>query len=267
MFEFHKDKQRYFEIQKEVTKQYIVPFLSNHLEIESNLRILEIGCGEGGVLDALSGSSNYCVGIELSSSRVQHANEFLHDKIDQGRIRIINKNIFDEDIMSVLGEPFDLILLKDVIEHLSDKKLFFKCLKNDLLKQNGKVFFAFPPWKMPFGGHQQICSNKILAKLPWYHLLPTNFYRSILKIGNEPQRTIEELLALKGTGLSMKTYSGLIKEAGFKEIEHIKWVINPIYKFKFGLRPRMAKLKFLPLREYFTTAVYSLLEIDSDKSI
>jgi 2-polyprenyl-3-methyl-5-hydroxy-6-metoxy-1,4-benzoquinol methylase len=62
-------------------------------------------------------------------------------------------------------------LLKDVIEHIHDQPKLIAWMKS-YLAPNGTIFFGFPPWQMPFGGHQQLCRNKVLAKLPYYHLLP-----------------------------------------------------------------------------------------------
>ena len=52
------------------------------------------------------------------------------------------------------SRQFDLILLKDVIEHIPDQERVIPYLK-EFLKPGGRVFFGFPPWYMPHGGHQQ----------------------------------------------------------------------------------------------------------------
>ena len=49
-----------------------------------------------------------------------------------------------------------------------------------LLKDKGQIFFGFPPWYMPFGGHQQVAHKKWTSKLPYYHILPMPIYKAIL---------------------------------------------------------------------------------------
>ena len=52
MFEFHTDKKRYFEMQQENAEEYVIPFIAEKMNLSSGIRVLEIGCGEGGVLKA-----------------------------------------------------------------------------------------------------------------------------------------------------------------------------------------------------------------------
>ncbi len=51
MFEFHADRKRYFDIQALKLIQNIFFLLLNPiLQSKEGMRVLEIGCGEGGVL-------------------------------------------------------------------------------------------------------------------------------------------------------------------------------------------------------------------------
>ena len=52
MFDFHTDKKRYFEIQEENAEEYVIPFIEQKFALQKGSRVLEIGCGEGGVLSA-----------------------------------------------------------------------------------------------------------------------------------------------------------------------------------------------------------------------
>jgi 2-polyprenyl-3-methyl-5-hydroxy-6-metoxy-1,4-benzoquinol methylase len=77
---------------------------------------------------------------------------------------------------------FDVIFLRDVIEHIHNQERFIGFIKR-FLKDDGVIFFAFPPWRMPFGGHQQIIPNRFLSMLPFYHILPKYLYKWILMGG------------------------------------------------------------------------------------
>lgn len=77
-----------------------------------------------------------------------------------------------EDIYKVYPDTlpkFDLVVMRDTIEHIPNQKKFLEELKK-FLKPNAKVFLAFPPWRMSFGGHQQVCESKFLRLLPYFHL-------------------------------------------------------------------------------------------------
>jgi len=267
MFEFHKDKSRYFQMQYEVTKEYVIPFLENHIDLDKSLNVLEIGCAEAGVLKAFLERGHNCTGIELYESRIKLAEKFLAKEVAENRINFICKNIFDIDPANDLPEKFDLILLKDVIEHIHDQTKFMEEL-NGFLKPTGKVFFGFPPWQMPFGGHQQICKGKVLSKLPYYHLLPQGIYKSILKMGNEPDKVIDDLLEIKETGISIERFEGILKREGYTTHNKKLFLINPIYKYKFNLAPRdqFSFIKAIPgIRNFLSTCAYYLVSPKANK--
>lgn len=261
MFDFHQDKIRYFNIQKTVTSEDIIPFIEQYTGPFSGKRVLEIGCAEAGVLQAFIDHGNQGVGVELSSSRFESANFYLKDNIAAGNAFIINKNIYDiENPKKEFGNLFDLIILKDVIEHIPNQARFIPKLK-EFLNDGGLVFFAYPPWWMPFGGHQQICRSKILRALPWIHLLPEFLYVRILKLFNENPATIQDLMEIKSTGINMEKMNRLVNGSGYEILGDVKWFTNPIYKFKFGFQKRkvyslMSRIPFIS--NFYTTAHYIL---------
>jgi 2-polyprenyl-3-methyl-5-hydroxy-6-metoxy-1,4-benzoquinol methylase len=262
MYDFHKDKNVYFHYQYLTSKEYIIPYLENRIDFKQKLNVLEIGCAEAGVLKAFCDLGHTCTGIELNHKRVLLAQKFMEKELKSGQIRFISKNIHDIDPEADIDGGFDLIILKDVIEHIHNQELFISQVSK-LLKKGGKLFFAFPPWQMPFGGHQQICSNKYLSKLPYYHLLPRFMYEGILNLFKEPDYTVKELLEIKETGISVERFENILKKNNFKTIKKTFFLFNPIYKYKFGLKPRLQFnfIKKIPyLRNFLTTAVYYLVE-------
>lgn len=263
MFDFHKDKSRYFDIQRVVTKDDVIPFIEKYFGNCKQKNILEIGCAEAGVLKAFLDHENHGVGVELSENRAVLAREFLDEEIKQGKVKIINKNIYDiEDPTAEFGKLFDVIVLKDVIEHIPDQERFIPLLKN-FLATNGVIFFAYPPWCMPFGGHQQICNNKFLRTLPWFHLLPVSGYKAILNLFGEKDGTVKELMEVKQTGINIERMYSILKANDFKILGEVFWLTNPIYKFKFGLKKRMVYSLFtkIPLlRNFYVTAHYVLFK-------
>ena len=257
MFEFHTDKKRYFEIQLENAEEYVIPFIESKFTLEPGTRVLEIGCGEGGVLAAFVKRGCIGVGVELHEIRLQLAKELLKNEINDGKISFIAKDIYEVS-PEELGGKFDLIVMKDVIEHIFDQEKLLQRLHDFLLPQ-GVIFFGFPPWQMPFGGHQQIATNKFLSRLPYYHLLPRPVYKWILKSFGQPT---QELLEIKETGISIERFEKIVKETNYKVIHAVHYLINPIYKYKFGWKAKKQSsfIRSIPyLRNYFTTCVYYLI--------
>lgn len=260
-FEFHADKQRYFQIQYENAKTSVLPFAQDSLRIAADTRVLEIGCAEAGVLKPFLELGATCVGIELHAERIAWAEKFLETYIAKGKLSFITRNIYDIDVEKDVEQKFDLVILKDVIEHIHDQGKFIARL-GDFLKPGGKVFFGFPPWYMPFGGHQQICKNKLLSKLPYYHLLPVSFYKFMLKTGGESDERIEALLEIKETGISTARFERLLRAHDFRVLKKQLYLISPIYTYKFNMRPvkQLPGLSSIPfVRDFFTTAAYYLV--------
>ncbi len=103
------------------------------------------------------------VGVELEKGRIQAGRQWLADDIESGNIVFSAKDIYDVDpVDSMLGGSFNLIILKDVIEHIHDQAKLVNRMKR-FLAADGMIFLGFPPWQMPFGGHQQMCRNRILS--------------------------------------------------------------------------------------------------------
>ncbi len=262
MFEFHKDKARYFNIQYKISAEYIIPFIEPHVDLNSKLQVLEIGCAEAGVLKAFTDRNHFCTGIELSENRIELAKKFMEKEYKNNRVKFISRNIDDIKPDKDLGHKFDLIILKDVIEHIHNQEGFISKLKS-FLNPGGKVFFAFPPWQMPFGGHQQICESRFLSILPYFHLLPKPLYEFMLKTFGESNQKIKGLIEIKETGISIERFERVLKNERYRPIKRQLFLFNPIYKYKFNLNVKKQSylISSIPiLRNFLTTCAYYLVE-------
>lgn len=258
MFQFHSDLKYYFDINTKTANEFIMPFIKEHINTETPLHILDVGCGEGGILNAFLQKGHACVGIELDPVRLDHARNWLQKEIDEHKVKFMYINIFDINVNDPDFKKYDLIILKDVIEHIHNPSAFIAQLKL-FLKPGGAIFFGFPPWQMPFGGHQQICKNKWLSRLPYYHLLPKPIYKFILKSAKE---NVAELMDIRETRITIERFERITKENGFEILGRKLFLVNPIYKYKFGWKPKaqfywLSNLSFI--RNFFTTCAYYII--------
>ncbi len=257
MFQFHADRDRYFAMQVSNASTYVIPFIQQTKPIQPGMHVLEIGCGEAGVLKAFIQLGCTAVGIELEEGRLANGRKHMYQDIADGKLTLIANDIYN--IKDEFIQAFDIIVLKDVIEHIHDQKKLIAWMK-DLLKPDGVIFFGFPPWYMPWGGHQQVCHTKWVATIPWLHLLPNFIYKSILQANNE---AVAELLEIKETGISIERFESICKHTGYTIANSKHYLINPIYQFKFGWKPRtqfwfISKIPFV--RNFFTTCVYYTIQ-------
>lgn len=259
MFEFHADRKRYFDIQVMNAEKYVIPFIREKFAIREGMRVLEIGCGEGGVLKAFINQGCTGVGVELDAPRIELANAYLPDDIREGRLRFVVKDIYQVEVEKDFGGHFDIILLKDVIEHIHDQARLIGWMKQ-YLRPDGIIFFGFPPWYMPFGGHQQICKSG-LSRLPYIHLLPRALYRWILRKGGE---NVEEMMEIRDTGISIERFERICREQGYRFLDSRHYLLNPIYEWKFGWKARrqFALIRAIPyFRNFLTTCVYYTIQV------
>ena len=256
MQERHSDRQRYFEEQAYTTEKYVIPFVHPFLPIGPEHRILEVGCGEGGNLKPFLDLGCDCVGVDLNAQQIERAKDFYDGHPHLSKLELIAGDVYDLN-PETLG-TFDFIFLRDVIEHIVDQNRFMAYIQS-YLKPEGRLFLGFPPWYMPFGGHQQVCSSKVLSKLPYFHLLPVPLYRMVLKAFGESQAVIDELLYIKSTGISIERLRKIILTNGYHIDREQLWLINPNYEVKFGLKKRkqLGLISALPfLRNFLTTCGY-----------
>ncbi len=261
MIELQADHQRYIKQQYDTTVEFIIPFIEREKKILPGMRFLEVGSGYGGICKAFAEAGCRVTGIELLDHASQIAKDLLQKEIAVGQVAIINKNVYDINPEKDLDEKFDIILLKDTIEHIHNQEKFIKHIIT-FLKADGVIFFAFPPWFMPFGGHQQSLDSKFLDKLPYFHILPTPIYRGIMKMFGEIEGRIVDVLEVKETQISINRFERISKAAGFSIAQREFYLVNPSYKHKFGATPKkqFAWVSAIPwFRDFFTTTCYYVL--------
>jgi SAM-dependent methyltransferase len=261
-YTYHRDKERYFAHQCRVTAEHVIPFIEQSGKLPEAARVLEIGCGEAGVLKAFLDRGAIAVGVDRNGTRLGRGKALLAKAIEEGRLTLLQR-----DAHSLTGEDefigsFDLIVLKDVIEHVDDRPNLFALMAR-LLRPEGRIFLAFPPWQMPFGGHQQICRSWFLSRLPYFHLLPTTAYRKILTAFSEQPARIESLLATKRTGISTSEFEGLVSATDYRIVDKRLYLFNPMYGYRFGLRPVLQArwvAAHAKARDFVSTCAYYIVQ-------
>jgi 2-polyprenyl-3-methyl-5-hydroxy-6-metoxy-1,4-benzoquinol methylase len=107
-----------------ISKQFNTPSLSG-------LRILEIGCGNGFLLERMQREGAYVIGIEPDVNACKQMK-------DKG-LKIIN-DFFDPKLFE---DKFDLIIHYSVLEHVQDPLSFISDQK-EVLTNDGMIIFAVP---------------------------------------------------------------------------------------------------------------------------
>ena len=207
-------------------------FLFNYIN-ESNVkgkRVLEIGCAEAGLLKFYNEKGANCSGLELSNTRFNNA-MLLNDK---KKLHLFQANICDpSSYKKHIKQSYDLIIIRDVIEHISNKEIALSNMFS-ILKPGGKLFISYPPKYCAYAGHQQTIPNTF-GKIPYIHLMPDFLYEKYLKLINCSSKKIKYLIETKKNRISNFEMFRLLTATGFKVLKRSNWFIRPAYSFRFKL--------------------------------
>jgi hypothetical protein len=72
----------------------------------------------------------------------------------------------------------------------------------------------------------------------------------------------DDLVEIKETGISIERFERILQQSGYRKVKEQQWLINPVYEYKFGWKPKKqwGLVNALPfLRNFFTTCSYYLV--------
>ncbi len=244
--------EKHFIEQQKHTRSYLIPYFELHLADFKDLRILEVGCAEAGFLDVLHNLGIDAKGIELVAHRIELAKEKNPD------LDLIVGDITDPGILNITGQPFDLVVMRDVIEHIPDRYAVLKHISL-LLRPGGYLFVSFPPRFSAFAGHQQN-GKSWLRKIPFLQVLPVSLIQSLGHLAHEREEMIREIIRNKHYGLPIRAFEKIAMKTGFNPVVKEHFIFRPIYQTRFNLKPW--KIPAVPLiREVVTMGYESLLQL------
>ncbi len=229
-------------------KDYLAKFLGMTTDQFKGLNVLEVGGGEFGLLQALDEYGAYCTGIDISKSRVDFAKK-IHR---QRRIKFFVGDICDHESIATQCGLFDIIVLRDVIEHIpQQEKALVVC--SELLKPNGLLFLSFPPFYSPFGGHQQ--NLKVGKRMPFIHVLPGRIYQFLLKCIHASPPSIRALMNTRSNRVTIPRILKINPRLPFAYEFKKCYIIRPDFEIRYKLKQRSCfLLNGTPIiREIFST--------------
>lgn len=242
--------EKHFYEQKEYTQKYLLPYFQMSIKDFHKLEVLEIGCAEGGLLEVLRELGMSAMGVELSAERIEIA------KAQNPKLNIIKGDVTDPKLPEIIGKKFDLIIMREVIEHVHDKYAAFDNL-DLLLNSNGYLFISFPPKYSPFAGHQQI-ARSLLKIIPYIHLFPAAILKIIAKFLSEKEDYVDEIKLHYSTGMQIAKFENLCMLKKFLPVKKELFLFRPIYGYRYGLpKLKLPDIRFF--REFYTFGYETLL--------
>lgn len=152
----------YAAYQRALAEQFLIPFLARHGVAHEGKRVLDLGCGDGGCTVAFAEAASRCVGVDID--------EFPWP--ERPNLEFRRGDMLDDALADSLAGGFDLVLLRDVIEHIEDKRKLMRHVVR-ALDGGGHVLVTFPPYYSPFGAHQQVeLGDSPFRYVPYLHAHP-----------------------------------------------------------------------------------------------
>lgn len=132
-------------------------------------RVIDIGCGDGGLLQTVNPKSHY-TGVDISPTQLGHFKKHLpQEKLyHMGPIRLVQHDISS---LPFAAKQFDLALACDVLEHVLNPSGVIREIKR-VLKPGGYAFFSIP--NEPMWQTARILTLKWPPRSPdhLYHITP-----------------------------------------------------------------------------------------------
>jgi SAM-dependent methyltransferase len=129
-------------------REILFSLLRTRIHLPDDAEILDVGCGTGATLQALS-QRYKAFGIDPSSLA-----------IDQCRARgLANAAVGTLEEFPFPGKSFDLIAMLDVIEHIDDDVAALQLAKK-LLKDGGHILLTVPAFQFLWSKHDEINQHK-----------------------------------------------------------------------------------------------------------
>jgi ubiquinone/menaquinone biosynthesis C-methylase UbiE len=241
--------------EKALGSRFLAPLLRREGFDPSGKSVLDVGCGYGGVLAALAEAHplGEALGLDLDADMIRAGAGRCPPPV---RLEV-------RDFLSMEDGGFDLILLRDVLEHIVDVEgALAKAAR--LLRPGGRIYASFAPFLSPFGGHQHNGSGPA-SRMPWIHLLPEGAFRGLLRLEGNSYKgrrgLAEDMETVLRTRLTLGRFDRAVSAAGLRAGYRAQYLSRPDYRIKFGL-PAVPFPPVPVLREFLCTGAEALLRAD-----
>jgi SAM-dependent methyltransferase len=219
---------RYFDYQRAVGERVVVPWIGGRIPIEG-LRVGDFGAHAGGILDAFrAAGAESGVGFEINAEIVRQS-PFRED--ENFKLEVTDLTQLDSP-----AQPFDLVVLHDVLEHIPDTSSVLDVARRSLAAE-GRIFVSFPPYYSMVGGHQHLAQGWVRLA-PWIHYLPDELFFRVARPGDNEymseQDSLDDMVSVRRTRLTLRKAERSFAAAGLAVDDTELFVSRPEYTVRYG---------------------------------
>ncbi len=250
-------KEYYWTYQNKLAELHYIPLFARWGVPMAGKKVLDVGCGDGGFTAALAEAGAFSTGVEIKDFGWEktHAN-----------LRFVQQDILADDARSVLGDDYDIIILRDVIEHISlESKHQFMAALRQFTSSEGIILMTFPPFFSPFGLHQQTFLKSFLKKVPYLSWVPGSILEGLLKLLGESDKARADVKEIRDCRMTLKNYKKIVQQLNYSIDNEKYYLIRPSHELRYGWKMRESWMSRIPvLREIFILGSVFKLSIAQD---
>jgi 2-polyprenyl-3-methyl-5-hydroxy-6-metoxy-1,4-benzoquinol methylase len=209
---------------------FLIPWLEQHGVSMKGAAVAEIGCAEAGVLLAcVEHGASYALGTDIMGPLLEQYSDRFARMLGH-QVVFTQHDVIEDDLPPEWQQRFDVVLLRDVIEHLDDTRAALRNIKR-LLKPGGVMIATFPPYTSPYGGHQQLLGT-LAGKLPFTHLLPRSLFNMVVNTShNVNKMEVERLAEIR---LSADAVRNAATAEGYRVEDERFFLLRPVFRYKYN---------------------------------
>lgn len=212
----------HFEIQKshwwfKTKKAIALDFIRRHSRETGPMKILDIGCGTGLMLDALSRLGETS-GMDASEDAIHFSRKIFQGEVKMG---------FLPDQVPFEKERFDLITALDVLEHIDRDRESMAALLG-LVKPGGMAVLTVPAGMELWSGHDVINEHK-------RRYTRAEFGRKLKEAGWQVERLTYFNSLLYPPILLARVLARLFRAGGVEDLKTPNPLVNMVFGAIFGL--------------------------------
>lgn len=209
-------------------KRIVLDTIDRYLEKPGDLKILDIGCGTGVMLNALGDKGKVC-GMDMSDEAINFAREVFSGPVERGSL---------PDDVPYEKNSFDLVTALDVIEHV-DRDLDSLETIHSLLAPGGKVIITVPAYMFLWSAFDDLNEHKRRYTRP-------ELERKLEEAGFRIEKLSYYNTFLFPVVFAVRMLNKLLKRDGASDVEMPGRAVNSILEAVFGVEKYMLRYVNFP---------------------
>ena len=206
----------------------MLDFIDRYLTKSDQIKVLDIGCGSGLMLNALE-DVGQTFGMDMSDEAISFSKEVFNGRVEKGAL---------PDQLPYQENFFDLITALDVIEHIDNDVDSISAIRS-LLVPGGKVVFTVPAYMFLWSAHDEMNEHKRRYTLP-------ELNEKLVQAGFTVEKISYYNTFLFPVVFLVRMLNNVLKRDGASDMDMPGSALNYVLKKIFGIEKYLLRVFNLP---------------------